>query len=100
MAIISKLPGSEKVKEQEIKALDRLNQLYRDKKKKDGLNQTKLAELMGIKQQSAISQYFLEKIDLNIVTVINFAEALEVSPLEIWPELMQRVYDSYYPTKN
>ena len=99
MAIISKLPGSEKVKEQEIKALDRLNQLYRDKKKKDGLNQTKLAELMGIKQQSAISQYLLGKIPLNVISVLNFAQALEVSPLEIYPELLQPVYD-LFQTKN
>ena len=99
MAIASKLPGTENDKEQMRKAVDNLKKIYQEKKKKEGLNQTKLAKLMGIKQQSAISQYFLEKIDLNIVTVINFAEALEVSPLEIWPELMQRVYDSYHPTK-
>ena len=99
MAIASKLPGTENDKEQMRKAVDNLKKIYQEKKKKEGLNQTKLAELMGIKQQSAISQYLLGKIPLNVISVLNFAQALEVSPLEIYPELMQPVYD-LFQTKN
>jgi hypothetical protein len=97
MARASLLVGAAVSPESEARAVQRIIQIYNRQKSEDGLNQTILAKRMGLKQQSAISQYFLEKVPLNMTAVVNFAQAMSVSPLDIYPELMEPVRTSFYP---
>jgi len=88
MAVISKLMGTNVSPEQDQEALQRINEIYKQQKSEQGLTQKKLAQLMGIKEQSAVSQYLRGKISLNPIVVLNFAQAFDVSPMDIYPALM------------
>jgi len=91
MATISKLFGTNVSSEQEEDALQRINKIYKHQKSEDGLTQKKLAKLMGIKEQSAVSQYLRGEITLNPIVVLNFAQAMNVSPMELYPALMEPI---------
>ena len=91
MAKSSKLAGIEESPQLEARAVHRLNSIYKQVREKTGLNQTTLANRMGLKQQSAVSQYFHAKVPLNSTAVLNFAQALGVSPMDIYPEMMSPV---------
>ena len=97
MAKASLLVGTDASPEAESRAVQRILSLYNRLKADEGLNQTLLAQKMGLKQQSAISQYFLGKVPLNMTAVVNFAQAMNVSPSDIYPELMEPVRTSFYP---
>jgi len=97
MARASNLAGAQTSPETEASAVQRLIAIYNRQKSETGLNQTTLAKRMGLKQQSAVSQYFLEKVPLNLTAVVNFAQALDVSPSDIYPELMEPVRASFFP---
>ena len=95
MAKVSQLQGVNLSPATEEKAVKRLTAIYERLKSEEQLNQTILAHRMGLKQQSAISQYFLGKVPLNMIAVVNFAQALNVSPSDIYPELMEPVRTSF-----
>ena len=97
MAKASLLVGTDASPEAESRAVQRILSIYNRLKADEGLNQTLLAQKMGLKQQSAISQYFLGKVPLNMTAVVNFAQAMNVSPSDIYPELMEPVRTSFYP---
>lgn len=97
MAKASLLVGTDASPEAESRAVQRILSIYKRLKADEGLNQTLLAQKMGLKQQSAISQYFLGKVPLNMTAVVNFAQAMNVSPSDIYPELMEPVRTSFYP---
>ena len=97
MAKASSLVGTNVSPEAESRAMQRIITVYNRLKAEKGLNQTILAKRMGLKQQSAISQYFREKVPLNMTAVVNFAQALNVSPSDIYPELMEPVRTSFFP---
>ena len=97
MAKASNLAGANVTPESEARAIKRIITVYNRLKSEEGLNQTILAARMGLKQQSAISQYFLEKVPLNMTAVVNFAQALNVSPSDLYPELMEPVRISFFP---
>jgi transcriptional regulator with XRE-family HTH domain len=97
MAKASSLAGANMSPEAESRAVKRIITVYNRLKSQDGLNQTILAKRMGLKQQSAISQYFLEKVPLNMTAVVNFAQAMNVSPSDLYPELMEPVRTSFFP---
>jgi len=97
MAKASLLVGTDASPEAESRAVQRILFIYNRLKTDEGLNQTLLAQKMGLKQQSAISQYFLGKVPLNMTAVVNFAQAMNVSPSDIYPELMEPVRTSFYP---
>jgi transcriptional regulator with XRE-family HTH domain len=97
MAKASLLVGTDASPEAESRAIQRILSIYNRLKADEGLNQTLLAQKMGLKQQSAISQYFLGKVPLNMTAVVNFAQAMNVSPSDIYPELMEPVRTSFYP---
>ena len=97
MAKASSLVGANLDPQSESRAVQRILNVYNRLKAEEGLNQTVLAQRMGLKQQSAISQYFLGKVPLNMTAVVNFAQALKVSPSELYPELMEPVRTSFYP---
>lgn len=97
MAKASSLVGANLDPQSESRAVQRILSIYNRLKKEEGLNQTILAQRMGLKQQSAISQYFLGKVPLNMTAVVNFAQALNVSPSDIYPELMEPVRTSFFP---
>jgi transcriptional regulator with XRE-family HTH domain len=79
MAKASLLVGTDASPEAESRAIQRILSIYNRLKADEGLNQTLLAQKMGLKQQSAISQYFLGKVPLNMTAVVNFAQAMNVS---------------------
>ena len=97
MAKASSLVGANLDPQSESRAVQRILNVYNRLKAEEGLNQTVLAQRMGLKQQSAISQYLLGKVPLNMTAVVNFAQALKVSPSELYPELMEPVRTSFYP---
>ena len=97
MAKASSLVGANLDPQSESRAVQRILNVYNRLKAEEGLNQTVLAQRMGLKQQSAISQYFLGKVPLNMTAVVNFAQAMNVSPSDIYPELMEPVRTSFYP---
>tara|TARA_B100000780_G_scaffold77097_1_gene52030 strand:+ start:129 stop:800 length:672 start_codon:yes stop_codon:yes gene_type:complete len=100
MAKASLLVGTDASPEAESRAVQRILSIYNRLKADEGLNQTLLAQKMGLKQQSAISQYFLGKVPLNMTAVVNFAQAMNVSPCDIYPELMEPVRASFLPKVN
>jgi len=91
MATVSQLFGTNPSPQHAEAALKRLNDIYLFQKSENGLTQKKLAALLGMKQQSAVSQYLLGKVPLNSMAVLNFAQAMNVSPLKIYPELMKPI---------
>ena len=97
MAKVSLIKGTKISKLTEQAAVNRLNAIFNEQKENTGLNQTKLANKMGLGQQSAVSQYFLGKVPLNLTAVINFAQALNVSPRDIYPELIEPVHAAFFP---
>jgi transcriptional regulator with XRE-family HTH domain len=64
---------------------ERLIEIWNEKKSELGLSQAKVAELFGIKNQTAISQYLNGRIPLNMEAAIKFAKVLEVPVAEISP---------------
>ena len=97
MAKASYLAGANLTPESEARAVQRILAVYNRQKSEEGLSQTILAKRMGYKQQSAVSQYLLEKVSLNMTVVVNFAQAMNVSPSDLYPELMEPVRTSFFP---
>lgn len=97
MAKLNSVPFAKVTEDEEKRAVGRIGAVY-DRLKREGvLNQTILAERMGLKQQSAVSQYLRRKIPLNMTAVIRFSYALKVSPSYLYPELMDSVRKLFYP---
>lgn len=71
-------------------AAGRLRALWEAKKRDLGLTQEAVAFDFGFKQQSAVSQYLNALIPLNVSALLKFADKLEVSPEDIYPELAAR----------
>ena len=99
MGTVTKLFGTDPSPQNEAEALVRLNEIYQRQKSENRLTQKKLAGLMGMKEQSAVSQYLLGKVPLNSMAVLNFAQAMNVSPLKIYPELMEPI-EKLFATKD
>lgn len=78
-------------------AANRLNAIFKRRKENEGLTQKKLAELMDLSYQSAVSHYMQGKRPLNTAVVLKFAQALNVSPSDIYPELMEPVRMLFSP---
>ena len=78
-------------------AANRLSAIFQRRKETEGLTQKKLAELMDLSYQSAVSHYLQGKRPLNTAVVLKFAQALNVSPSDIYPELMEPVRKLFSP---
>lgn len=81
---------------QDRKNAARLLKLWNRKKDELNLTQTKLADMWGLRQ-SAISQYLNGAIALNTDIVLKFAKALNVSPLQIDPTLLEHLLGTGTP---
>jgi ribonucleotide reductase beta subunit family protein with ferritin-like domain len=66
MATIRRLFGTNVSPEQERDALRCINEIYKLRKSENGLTQKLLAERMGMKEQSAVSQYLSVNADLKL----------------------------------
>lgn len=95
MAKVSYLVGTTVSPDAEARAVKRIVAVFNELKLTENLSQAVLAKRMGLKQQSAISQYFRGACALNMIAVVNFAQALNVSPSDIYPELMEPVRASF-----
>ncbi len=98
MATSVNLTGVHITESTQAAATERLNKIYTLKKRAEGLTQVKLAKLMGLRHQSAVSHYLLGQKDLNTAVVLKFAQALNVSPADIYPELMEPVRKLFSPS--
>lgn len=71
----------------EIAAAENLRRIFENKKYgPERLTQKKLADLVGFKQQTAVSQYLSGRNTLGVEAIANFAAALKVPPEEIRPD--------------
>lgn len=66
----------------------RLKAIYLARKKAGQFaNQTELAEIMGWQSQGTVSQYLTGRLELNIQTLLKFAQVLQFNPSEVSPRL-------------
>lgn len=72
----------------EIQWKNNLALIWQAKKKELGLNQEKLADLMGWKSQGSVGQYLTGRIPLNTDAKLKFAKVLGVDVKEIDPEFV------------
>lgn len=73
--------------EDDLKAAQRLKEIWNLKKNVLKLTQEKAADILGFQTQGAVSHYLNGVTALNTDAVIKFASLLGVSPEEIRPEL-------------
>ena len=65
-----------------------LKTIYRDRKNNKGMTQERLARLMGM-TQVGVSKYLTGEARLNnFFTMLQFANALQCKPEQIWPFLL------------
>ncbi len=90
-------PRSASVKQQQQQRARRLREIWQQKKGPLGLIQKDLAKRLGWQTQGAVGHVFSGSTPLTIDLLLAFCEILEVSPLEIVPELGDLMrFDSRY----
>ena len=92
MANAVNLTGAQITEATQELARTRLLEVFKKQKQSYGLTQAKLAKLMGLSHQSTVGHYLQGTKALNTAVVLKFAQALSVSPLDIYPELMEPVH--------
>lgn len=85
-----------KITNTDLENAARLARVWRQKKDELNLTQEKLAEEWAV-SQSTISQYLNGRIALNTDAVLRFAKRLEVSPLQIAPDLLEHLIGTNDP---
>lgn len=75
----------------EQNAAKRLAEIWNKKKTELGLTQETAADRCGWGTQGAFYQYVAGKIPLNLKATLKIAEVLQVTPGEIFPELVQMI---------
>ncbi|HEL8026009.1 TPA: helix-turn-helix domain-containing protein [Escherichia coli] len=71
----------------DLKAAQRLKEIWMDKKPQLGLTQERAAEMLGFSTQGAVSHYINGQTPLNLEAVLKFAGLLKVPPESIRPDM-------------
>ncbi|HBC1013328.1 TPA: helix-turn-helix domain-containing protein [Escherichia coli] len=71
----------------DLKAAQRLKEIWMAKKPELGLTQERAAEMLGFSTQGAVSHYLNGQTPLNLEAVLKFAGLLKVPPESIRPDM-------------